>query len=206
MTINDLFEQIEANNKDLRSQKTGIEIASEAIRTAKSAKLPDISTQLSASYLGNGFITDRDFSNYTTAAIPHFGNSFVLEASQIVYSGGAITGGINLSELSKKQAEISVERDRQQIRFIALGQYLDMYKLSNQMKVYEQNIELTNRLVNNVQAKHQQGTALKNDITRYELQLENLKLGLSKLQNSYNILNYQLCNTYHHCSGYNIDK
>ncbi len=195
MTINELFEQIEANNKSLRSQKTGVEIASEAIKTAKSNKLPDINTQLSASYLGNGFITDRDFSNYTTAPFPHFGNSFAVEASQVVYSGGAITSGINLAELAKKQTEVSIEQNRQQLRFIALGQYLDMYKLSNQMKVYEQNIELTNRLINNVQAKHQQGVALKNDITRYELQLENLKLGLTKLQDSYSILNYQLCNT-----------
>ena len=37
--------------------------------------------------------------------------------------------------------------------------------------------------------------ALKNDITRYELQMESLKLGLVALKNNRKILNHQLCNT-----------
>lgn len=37
--------------------------------------------------------------------------------------------------------------------------------------------------------------ALKNDITRYELQMESLKLGLTALHNNRSILNHQLCNT-----------
>lgn len=37
--------------------------------------------------------------------------------------------------------------------------------------------------------------ALKNDVTRYELQLEQLKLGKRKLQDQKAILNHQLCNT-----------
>ena len=37
--------------------------------------------------------------------------------------------------------------------------------------------------------------ALKNDITRYELQMESLKLGLTSLRNNRSILNHQLLNT-----------
>lgn len=37
--------------------------------------------------------------------------------------------------------------------------------------------------------------ALKNDITRYELQMERLRLSLTQLHNSRRILNHQLCNT-----------
>lgn len=37
--------------------------------------------------------------------------------------------------------------------------------------------------------------ALKNDITRYELQMQSLRLGLTSLRNNRSILNYQLCNT-----------
>lgn len=37
--------------------------------------------------------------------------------------------------------------------------------------------------------------ALKNDITRYELQMESLKLGLTSLHNNRSILNHQLLNT-----------
>jgi outer membrane protein TolC len=37
--------------------------------------------------------------------------------------------------------------------------------------------------------------ALKNDVTRYELQMETLRLGLLQLQDQQAILNHQLCNT-----------
>ena len=84
---------------------------------------------------------------------------------------------------------------RQQARFIALGQYLDLYKIDNRIKVYEKNIELTRQLIADIKAKQTQGMALKNDITRYELQMESLKLGLTSLHNNRSILNHQLLNT-----------
>lgn len=61
--------------------------------------------------------------------------------------------------------------------------------------MYEKNIELTRQLITDIKAKQSQGMALKNDITRYELQMESLKLGLTTLRNNRSILNHQLCNT-----------
>ena len=113
----------------------------------------------------------------------------------MVYAGGAINAGIKLAELGKQQAEVGVKLTRQQIRFIALGQYLDLYKIDNRIKVYEKNIELTRQLIDDIKEKQTQGMALKNDITRYELQMESLKLGLTALRNNRSILNHQLCNT-----------
>lgn len=80
-------------------------------------------------------------------------------------------------------------------RFIALGQYLDLEKIANREKVLNSNIVLTQKLISNIKEKHLQGVVLKNDITRYELQMETLKLSLTKLQNTRKILNHQLCNT-----------
>ncbi len=60
------------------------------------------------------------------------------------------------------------------------GQYLDLYKIDNRIKVYEKNIELNRQLIDDIKAKQTQGMALKNDITRYELQMESLKLGLTR--------------------------
>ena len=124
-----------------------------------------------------------------------FGNNFAFQAQQVVYAGGAINAGIRLAELGKQQAEVGVKLTRQQARFIALGQYLDLYKIDNRIKVYEKNIELTSQLIADIKAKQTQGMALKNDITRYELQMESLKLGLTSLRNNRSILNHQLLNT-----------
>ena len=195
MTINQLFQKVEDNSKSLRTSLAGVEAAHLGIESAKSKKLPDLDASLSFSYIGNALITDRNFSNVHGLKSPHFGNNFAFQAQQVVYAGGAINAGIKLAELGKQQAEVGVKLTRQQIRFIALGQYLDLYKIDNRIKVYEKNIELTRQLIEDIKEKQTQGMALKNDITRYELQMESLKLGLTALRNNRSILNHQLCNT-----------
>ena len=195
MTISQLFQKVEDNSKSLRTSLSGVEAAHLGIESAKSKKLPDLDASLSFSYIGNALITDRDFSNVHGLKSPHFGNNFAFQAQQVVYAGGAINAGIKLAELGKQQAEIGVKLTRQQIRFIALGQYLNLYKIDNRIKVYEKNIELTRQLIDDIKEKQTHGMALKNDITRYELQMESLKLGLTALRNNRSILNHQLCNT-----------
>ena len=195
MTIDQLFEKIEDNSKSLRTVKSGVEIASLGVESAKSKRLPDLDASLSFSYIGNALLTDRDFSDIHGLSSPHFGNNFAFQAQQVVYAGGAINAGIKLAELGKQQAEVGVRLTRQQVRFIAFGQYLDLFKIDNQIQVYEKNIELTRQLITDIKEKQSQGMALKNDITRYELQMESLKLGLTALHNNRNILNHQLCNT-----------
>ena len=113
----------------------------------------------------------------------------------MVYAGGAIDAGIRMAELQRDMAVNSQRSTLNSQRFLALGQYLDLYKIQNRMQVMQQNIELTSRLIDDIRAKHEQGMALKNDVTRYELQMENLRLSLRKLQDQQVVLNHQLCNT-----------
>ena len=195
ITVGQLFELVESNSKTLQAQKTSVEFASKGIEAAKSQRLPDINTSLSVSYNGNVLITDRHFGDANGYSVPHFGNSFALEAQQVVYAGGAIDAGIRMAMLQKEQAIASEQQTREQQRFLVLAQYLDLFKIGNRMQVYEKNIELTAHLIEDIKAKHEEGMALRNDVTRYELQMEDLRLGLRKLQDQRAILNYQLCNT-----------
>lgn len=195
MTIGELFTLVESGSKTLRMQKSGVDVSARGIEEAKSKRLPDVGASLQMSYNGNVVMTDRDFGNVKGFSQPHFGNSFTLEAQQVVYAGGAIDAGIRLAELQKSMSENAVALTRNQQRFLALGQYLDLYKLDNGIKVYESNIALTDKLIADINTKQQQGMALKNDVTRYELQMEQLKLGMRKLEDQKRILNHQLCNT-----------
>lgn len=193
MTVGELFSLITNSSKRMKSQQMAVEHAEQGIDIARDKRLPDISAQLSFSYLGNGFLTDRDFSNYTKADIPHYGNNFALEAQQAVYTGGAVSSGIRMAQIARQQAEVTREEVRQQLCFTALGIYLELYKMDNQIRVYNNNIALTQQLIANVKARQRQGTALRNDVTRYELQLENQKLMMRKLQDERSIMNHQLC-------------
>ncbi len=195
MDINELFQLISENNKSIKASRTTVAAAQEGVKAAKSNRLPDVNAQLSASYIGNALMMDRDLSDWQNLASPHFGNQFVVDAQQTIYAGGAIDAGIKMAELGVEQASLGMALNEQNQRFVALSQYLDLQKITHRQQVLESNIALTQKLIDNIREKHEQGVALKNDITRYELQMETLRLNLVKLQNTRSILNHQLCNT-----------
>lgn len=197
MGIDEMFRLADEQSKSVQTYRTGADAADEALRAAKAQRLPDISVSLSASYLGDGRIWDRDFGNGMKVDMPHFGNNFTLESQQVVYSGGAISSGIRQAELAKTLAQLDMQKNVQEIRFMLVGNYLDLYKLDNQMKVLEKNIGLTEQVIANMKARREQGTVLKNDITRYELQREQLKLQLSRVADMRKIANHQLATTLH---------
>lgn len=194
MTVDELFQLVESNSKTLRQEKISVEFAKKGIEAARSARLPELTASASVSMNGDVVMMDRDFTNAHGFAAPRWGNSLALEAQQVVYAGGAIDAGIALATLQHQQAQVDEQQRRQQQRFLALGQYLEIFKLKNREQVVRQNIDLTQRLINDIKAKHEQGMALKNDVTRYELQMETLRLNLKKLQDQRGILNHQLCN------------
>ncbi len=194
LTIDEMFGLLDKANSSIRVSQTGVEAAREGVSVARSQRLPDISTSLSASFIGNVLLMDRHFSDVHGLHAPHFGNQFVVDVQQTLYAGGALDAGVRLSELGLEKAGAATDLTRQQQRFLALGQYLDLEKLANRERVLQSNIELTKRLIDDIGTRHKQGVALKNDITRYELQLETLRLNLTKLRNQRAVLSHQLCN------------
>lgn len=105
MTVDDLFQLVESNSKTLQETKISVEFAQKGIEAARSQRLPDVNATLSASYNGNVVVMDRDFTNANGYSSPHFGNSFALEAQQVVYAGGAIDAGIRMAELQRDLAQ-----------------------------------------------------------------------------------------------------
>lgn len=192
ITLEELFETSERNSVQLRPSFSAEDEARREISEAKAGKLPDINVSLSFSYMGNGFTTKRDFSDYQKATIPHYGNTLSLSISQPVYAGGAITSGIKLAELKLTSAQYATELQRDNIRFQLTGFYLDIYKYSNLRHVVEQNITRAHKVLNEMRARYEQGMALQNDITRYELLVSNLELQLVKINNTIDILNNNL--------------
>ena len=195
LSIEQMFELAEQNNSRIKAHTTAIRQAQEGIKVAKNAFLPSIDASLSLSLNGDGMVMDRDFNYLMKAEIPEFGNNFVLEVSQVIYAGGAISSGVKLSELQAQIAALDADRNRQEVRFLIVGNYLELCKLENQLKVFESHIIQTEKVLKDMRIRHEQGTALHNDITRYELQLQNLNYTKTQLLNAKQILNNQLTTT-----------
>lgn len=192
LSIEDMYQLAETNSRSIRTYDIAAQEAGQAVKVAQNAMLPTLDVSLSASYLGDGWIADRDFTDGIHAPMPHFSNNFALEASQVIYAGGAITSAISIARLQQQIATLDKEKNRQEIRFLLVGNYLELYKLRNEAAVYRQNIGQTRRLLADIKAKHTEGLVLRNDITRHELQLQSLELALTQIENSRIILNNQL--------------
>lgn len=214
VTLTTLYDLTDRQSQKVRVSEVALRAANEGVAAAKSALLPSVDLSLQGSYTGNAFMLSRGFSssgttNYIVPGVgtvpvangkqdtPHWGNSFTAQVSQVVYAGGAIRSGIRMAELGKEMAELDVEKNRQEVRFLLTGYYLDLCKLDNQMEVVRQNIALTQKEIEQMKARREEGTVLQNDITRYEYQLQSLELMLTMLTDASTVINHQLVTTLH---------
>ena len=195
LTLDEVFRLANENSKSISIHSLMTDEAEKAIEIAKNDLLPSVGAKATAQYISDCVTFDRDFGNWESGEMPHFGNSLILKATQVIYAGGRIKNNINLKRLEKESSVQDEILNRQDLRFLLAGYYLEISKLSNQKYVYENNISQTKLLVKDMQAAYKQGTALKSDITRYELQLQNLELGLTSVKNRINVISYKLAST-----------
>lgn len=212
--LQSLYDLADTNSQKIMVSGAALRAAEEGVAAARSALLPSVEVGLQGSYTGNAMLLSRGFSTGGTTEYivpglgpqqvangkqptPHWGNSFTAQVQQVVYAGGAIRAGIKMAELSKQMAELDVEKNRQEVRFMLTGYYLDLCKLHNQQEVVKSNITLTSKVIEQMKARREQGTVLKNDITRYELQLQNLQLTQVKLQDAATIIRHQIATMLH---------
>ena len=222
MSLQSLFDLADRQNQRIKVSEAALKAAEEGVASAKSAMLPSVEFGVQGSYTGNAFLMSRGFStNGTTEYIvpglgpqqvrngkqptPHWGNSFTAQASQVIYTGGAISSGIEMAKLGRQLAELDVEKNRQEVRFLLTGYYLDLYKLQNQLQVIAKNIELTEKVIEQMKARREQGTVLKNDLTRYDLQLQSLKLAQTQVVDAQKIIRHQISTAIHLPEGEDFD-
>lgn len=163
-SIEELFRVADENNKCIAAFLTGIDDAEKYVQIDRSERLPSIEAPLSLYFLGNGYIWDRNFSNRMSIDIPHFSNNF----SDLQIIGNAISHAVDRSNLNKQMAELDFSKNRQEFHLLITDYYLDIYKISNQIDVFYENIQLPENLI--------QVVALTTDFTYYETTLKHATL------------------------------
>lgn len=195
MGLDEIFQLADSSSLSIKSARDEAKSVEANVKVAKNGLLPDINFSASATYNGNAWLSDRDFSNGHSLPSPHFGNNFALEVRQIVYSGGAVSHGIRGAELQADIANLNVTDKRQNVRFLLTGYYLNLYKFRNLERVYNKNIARAKQVIKDMRAREEQGIVLHNDITRYEVLLQNLLYRLTELKSQIDVFNNQLVTT-----------
>lgn len=192
MTLGELYVLADEQSKTIKIFEAAVTGARQDVSVARSEYLPDVDLSAAASYNGNVWVADRDFSNGQNFAAPHFGNEFSIAASQVVFAGGAIRNNIEASKIQAQMSEWDLVEQRQRVYFLLTGYYLDLYKYRNLLVVYDRNMAQTLEVIDDMRAREKAGVALNNDITRYEVQYRNLDYRRTELVSSIEICNNRL--------------
>ncbi|SEW29891.1 Outer membrane protein TolC [Chryseobacterium wanjuense] len=192
MTANDVAELAVQNHQQLKVSAQNINIAKQNTNIAKLQKLPTITASMSQFYLGDMVAIDKDFSNSTTISMPHYGSSCGVQATQLIFKGGLVNKSIELAGLREQLSKLDLEKNKQDVKFLVISNYLDVYKILNQQEVFQNNKKLAQERLKNIQKFYQQGMVTRNEVIRGELAIKNLDQGILTLVNNRKILNYNL--------------
>lgn len=192
MTANDVAKLAVQNHQQLKVSAQNIDIAKQNTNIAKLQKLPTITASMSQFYLGDMVAIDKDFSNSTTISMPHYGSSYGVQATQLIFKGGLVNKSIELAGLREQLSKLDLEKNKQDVKFLVISNYLDVYKILNQQEVFQNNKKLAQERLKNIQKFYQQGMVTRNEVIRGELAIKNLDQGILTLVNNRKILNYNL--------------
>ncbi|KAB1231120.1 hypothetical protein DBR39_20750 [Chryseobacterium sp. KBW03] len=192
MTAGEVAELAVQNHQQLKVSAQNIGIAKQSTNVAKLQKLPTITASTSQFYLGDAVAIDKDFSNSTTVPMPHYGSSYAVQATQLIFKGGLVNKSIEMAGLREQLSELDLEKNKQEVKFLVISNYLDVYKIINQEDVFQNNKKLAQERLKNIQKFYQQGMVTRNEVIRGELAIKNLDQGILTLSNNKKILNYNL--------------
>ena len=192
MTANEVAELALQNHQQLKVSAQNIDIAKQNTNVVKLQKLPNITASTSQFYLGDAVAIDKDFSNSTNVAMPHYGSSYAVQATQLIFKGGLVNKSIEMAGLREQLSELDLEKNKQDVKILVISNYLDIYKIVNQEKVFQNNKKLAQERLKNIQKFYQQGMVTRNEVIRGELAIKNLDQGILTLANNKKILNYNL--------------
>lgn len=192
MTAGEVAELAVQNHQQLKVSAQNIGIAKQNTNVAKLQKLPTITASTSQFYLGDAVAIDKDFSNSTNVPMPHYGSSYAVQATQLIFKGGLVNKSVEMAGLREQLSELDLEKNKQDVKFLVISNYLDVYKTMNQEEVFQNNKKLAQERLKNIQKFYQQGMVTRNEVIRGELAIKNLDQGILTLSNNKKILNYNL--------------
>ncbi|MGN0201954.1 MAG: TolC family protein [Candidatus Cryptobacteroides sp.] len=192
MTLQEMFACADSLNSSVRAADYAVEESAAGVEAARNASLPSIGLSVSMSAIGLGYSFDRKFGNAVNEQLPGFGNNLSLEASQVVYAGGAVRNGIRAAELGLGLAEVQSEARHSEMHYLIVCSSLEILKLRNQLKVLDANIALAEKVLEQMRGRFDEGTVLKNDIMRCEMLRKDLDFQRISLSGALGVLQKRL--------------
>ena len=176
----------------IRAAQVKTQLSSEKVILAKNKRLPAVGIDGSFGYVGTPVILNRDLSFLERDVIPKWEQNYQIAAKQPLYEGGRIQNEIKKSELEKEIAELSLQRDKSDLKLWLIGKYLDLFNLYKKRDVYAQNIDEATKRVQDIEKMKAEGIVTTNDVLRSKLLLTNYDLTHKEIENDIILVSQQL--------------
>ncbi len=192
MTVQELVENVQENNIQLKVAKTSVKVAEARIEEVKTNRLPDLGADMSAFYLSDVILYTPRWAKAQTVNLFNFGHTFSISANQLIFAGGKINKSIALSRMSKTLTENQLSDTEQSIKLRAAELYLNLYNLQNQKTILENNKDLATERTKTARLYFKQDMITKNEVLRAEVLESQLQQSILQVQNAILLTNKNL--------------
>lgn len=166
-------------NYSIEESAADLDSAYWILREARRNTGPSLSWTSGASFFGgkayeNTEEKKREFSNELSVKMP-------------IYTGGRLENNIKSAKLNLSGAELTLERTKQNVRYIVSEDYFNILKCQSQIEVYKESVNNLQAHLDNVKIKVLAGTSAEKDILSSQVSLAQGKQQLISAINDYNV-------------------
>jgi outer membrane protein TolC len=192
LPVEELFDRGIQNSIAIQASMVKTQISNEKTALAKNRQLPYIAVDGSFGYVGTPVILNTNLSFLERSEYPHWSQNYQIAARQPVYEGGRIKNEIKRTELEQETAQLSLQKDKSNLKLWLIGKYLDLFNLYKRRDVYVQNIEEAKKRLHDIEKMKGEGIVTTNDVLRSKLLLTNYDLAYKEIENDIVLVSQEL--------------
>ncbi|SHF23091.1 TolC family protein [Pedobacter caeni] len=192
LTINEAMELAVANSNRLKIDQSRIELAVNQYNQAKDRSLPTgrLSTGFSHAEIPANHIImgDLDWTPGKRGEIYTGGISM----DKSIFDGNQLKYARKTTQLLTDIVKLDAKKNKDQVLYMAIEMYFDLYKITQRQKVTMQNINALDSIIVQSEQFYRHGIVTKNDVLRFKLQKSEVELTASDLEMNRKIINYNM--------------
>jgi len=139
-------------------------------------------------------LPSTDGSGPKTTKLPFDNALWMVTASvnEPIFDGHQYKYARQSADLLVQASKLDAQKDIDDVISLIIDSYINYYRIEQNMKVIEQNLQDVDTKLTEVQKFESQGLATKNDVLRFQLEKSNILLQQVELENNKKIVNYNM--------------
>ena len=185
-----------AHSKTLQIDSINLQVAESKMLQNKNTQLPQVSANLSYIRISDNITPFRvAFPTGDVVLNPQILNQSynALQVRQLVWGAGKVRYGNELATLDKRAIYFDIQKNRADVAYQITTLWYNLFTVKQSKKIVEANLALLTNQQKDAENLVKQGVLLGNDLLKLELATTNLQANLLDIENTQNLLKYNLC-------------